>query len=235
MKLHSKVELKESVDQAFLDARSKIDNLQVAFVDLNNLKTINDVFGHSEGDLVLQGLSEAFAKQLDPEERCFRFGGDEFVILLKSRTKQDLELLFLRIEKNMRFNSNNISSLSVGVVSESSYSFLSEVIEAADILMYEAKLSEHRVLVRGDKVTKDTLRGRSAQDMFFRDYFTSMLKLVFQTYPHLKDMNGVVEDSRAWWKAYKRELKILSPVEVFDKLTKHLPIERNTYASKKSD
>jgi diguanylate cyclase (GGDEF)-like protein len=54
----------------------------VVFVDLDNLKTINDRYGHQKGDEVIRGVGNALHHILRPYDFAGRFGGDEFALLL---------------------------------------------------------------------------------------------------------------------------------------------------------
>ena len=56
--------------------------LAIMFLDLDRFKNINDVLGHSAGDLLLQSVAERLRKSLEEIYIISRFGGDEFVILL---------------------------------------------------------------------------------------------------------------------------------------------------------
>ncbi|QDV33809.1 GGDEF domain-containing protein [Tautonia plasticadhaerens] len=51
-------------------------------VDLDEFKAINDTFGHPEGDRVLRAAARTLGEQIRPVDRIFRFGGEEFVVLL---------------------------------------------------------------------------------------------------------------------------------------------------------
>jgi diguanylate cyclase (GGDEF)-like protein len=66
-------------------------------IDLDNLKTVNDTFGHHVGDCLLQTASERISAAVRPD-RTFRLGGDEFAIVLESDTAlQDLDGTAARI------------------------------------------------------------------------------------------------------------------------------------------
>jgi len=58
----------------------------VAVIDLDDLKVLNDRFGHAAGDAALMALAEAVRKCVRSEDLLFRWGGDEFVLLLKGET-----------------------------------------------------------------------------------------------------------------------------------------------------
>lgn len=55
---------------------------QVAYVDLDHFKSINDRFGHKVGDLVLSEVGQILQNGLRPSDHAFRYGGEEFVIIL---------------------------------------------------------------------------------------------------------------------------------------------------------
>lgn len=64
-----------------LRARHRRDALVVMFIDLDNLKTINDTCGHSVGDIVIRTCAERLRRALPATATLGRFGGDEFVAL----------------------------------------------------------------------------------------------------------------------------------------------------------
>ena len=70
-------------------------------MDLDDLKSINDRFGHAEGDLALS----VFAKKIECAGRdsdiCSRLGGDEFSLLLINTSKDSAENLIARLRKSI--------------------------------------------------------------------------------------------------------------------------------------
>jgi two-component system cell cycle response regulator len=57
--------------------------LALLFVDLDHFKSINDTFGHEEGDRVLRHVADAIPHVLRAEDSAYRYGGEEFVVLLR--------------------------------------------------------------------------------------------------------------------------------------------------------
>ncbi len=56
--------------------------LGVLFLDLDNFKTINDTYGHPNGDLVLRAVGEALRTEIREQDVCGRWGGEEFAIVI---------------------------------------------------------------------------------------------------------------------------------------------------------
>jgi diguanylate cyclase (GGDEF)-like protein len=54
----------------------------VALVDVDDLKTINDSLGHAAGDEVIRGVAKAIRSLVRPDDLVFRWGGDEFLVVL---------------------------------------------------------------------------------------------------------------------------------------------------------
>ena len=63
-----------------LECSEKKWELFIISIDMDDLKGINDKYGHSEGDIALKTFGEAMISAANEHEICSRFGGDEFVI-----------------------------------------------------------------------------------------------------------------------------------------------------------
>ena len=68
-------------DIAQLWKKENIPEMWLCFFDLNDLKMINDTFGHHIGDMALKQTFECISKAFDSSENCYRVGGDEFACL----------------------------------------------------------------------------------------------------------------------------------------------------------
>ncbi|RJS59311.1 GGDEF domain-containing protein [Bacillus sp. PK3_68] len=53
----------------------------LCFIDINNLKEVNDKYGHSEGDELIKSVCQEITKHIEKEDVFFRYGGDEFIIV----------------------------------------------------------------------------------------------------------------------------------------------------------
>jgi diguanylate cyclase (GGDEF)-like protein len=117
----------------------------VAVVDLDGLKVLNDRFGHAAGDAALLALAEALRACLGPEDLLFRWGGDEFVILLKGEGSTGAETRLVKLNDELMATpipgSDTPLDLraSVGVSEFSDAASLHRAIDEADRAMYTRK------------------------------------------------------------------------------------------------
>ncbi|MGY2895030.1 diguanylate cyclase domain-containing protein [Deinococcus sp. UYEF24] len=73
---------RRSFDQTIGQLSEQGRPYSVVMVDLDGMKTINDTLGHAEGDLLLQTFARQLTRGLHESDRAYRFGGDEFALLL---------------------------------------------------------------------------------------------------------------------------------------------------------
>lgn len=85
-------------EQYYEECRAAGSELAVFQIDMNKMKTINDRYGHSEGDFCLTVIADAMKKSAHLDEICIRAGGDEFVVLAKhyDQEKEDTYIQMVR-------------------------------------------------------------------------------------------------------------------------------------------
>jgi diguanylate cyclase (GGDEF)-like protein len=81
--------------------RRNVARCCVAFMDVDHLKAINDRNGHTVGDRVLAGLVEYVTGHLRPYDKVFRYGGDEFLLLLPQAALPDAQKAIERIRSGL--------------------------------------------------------------------------------------------------------------------------------------
>jgi len=127
-------------------------SLLLLFCDVDNLKKINDTFGHQEGDLALIRTADALEKSLRGSDILSRLGGDEFVALAWETSNQTQEIILRRLEKNLKKSSATepryALSLCVGVArfDPKRAITLGELMVEADKAMYAKKRSTQKVV-----------------------------------------------------------------------------------------
>jgi len=126
-----------------LQPKKKESVFSLAYLDIDNFKSINDKLGHSTGDLLLTTLAKAIKDCVRDTDIAARMGGDEFVILLASRNYDESVQIMNRMKEyaDEIMNKNNWPvSLSIGVVSFlSPDSKIDSLLFKADELMYKVK------------------------------------------------------------------------------------------------
>lgn len=76
-------------------------DMSCLMLDVDGFKSINDRFGHSIGDYVLQSIGKTLLGTVREEDFCFRFGGDEFTILLPKTSLPDAYRLAERVRESV--------------------------------------------------------------------------------------------------------------------------------------
>lgn len=74
--------LESSIDQDLAAAGRNAHPLSVIMLDIDHFKRVNDTYGHAVGDQVLIALGRLLLSVSRPRDRCFRYGGEEFVIVM---------------------------------------------------------------------------------------------------------------------------------------------------------
>ena len=118
--------------------------LSLLFMDLDDLKFINDSFGHDRGDEVLLALAGTLTKCVREGDEACRIGGDEFAVILSGMDKAGACRVAERIRSRFALNSFRETeklnpTLSLGVSSYSSFDSPESLQKRADEALYEAK------------------------------------------------------------------------------------------------
>ncbi|MGN1179722.1 MAG: GGDEF domain-containing protein [Suilimivivens sp.] len=119
----------------------KIENAAVIFFDLNNLKYINDEYGHAQGDKAIEKLSSVLYGYSCDRRRVYRIGGDEFLMIIDNPEQEETEKIISGAEKSLEEASADSKikiSSAVGTASGKGKDIL-KIVEEADARMYENK------------------------------------------------------------------------------------------------
>jgi len=128
-------------------AQRNAQSLLLFFCDVDNLKKINDTYGHREGDLALVRTADALERSFRGSDIVSHLGSDEFVVLAVEAANQTQEVMLRRLEKNLKKSSAAEScyelSVCVGVArfDPEHTSTLGELMVQADKAMNEKKRS----------------------------------------------------------------------------------------------
>ncbi len=138
--------LKEHIDQGLKESLREDKHLVLLFLDLDNFKNINDSLGHELGDLMLRTVANRLRTVLRENDMVARFGGDEFVVVLKeiadlTRAKLVAEKIMSGISKPISLKGRKVrTSASIGITLAPQDGTDPDIlIRNADLAMYRAK------------------------------------------------------------------------------------------------
>ncbi|MFW5816563.1 MAG: EAL domain-containing protein, partial [Wenzhouxiangella sp.] len=145
--LPNRILLGDRLAQAMSQARRNGQQIAVAYMDLDNFKTINDHHGHQAGDQVLRSVGQAISEVLRETDTVARPGGDEFVAILtglKAETQLDQLLcrLLARLDQPIQLDQGQVKvGLSIGVTlyPQAGEPEADQLLRQADQAMFEAK------------------------------------------------------------------------------------------------
>lgn len=89
----------EALEGAWLDYRATGKRYGLVLLDLNQFERINETFGHQGSDTVLARLSDTLKNQLRDSDAMGRWGGGEFLLLLRIKRESDLEIVTARLDR----------------------------------------------------------------------------------------------------------------------------------------
>ncbi len=123
----------------------------LAFIDIDNLKVINDTYGHDEGDYTIKSIAKVILHSVRSSDVVCRYGGDEFFIIFKNCTENTAEKIIARMYSVLKKLECTASkpyelSFSHGILSfnsESGYT-TANILQEADRRMYACKKSKKK-------------------------------------------------------------------------------------------
>lgn len=112
--------------------------------DLNNLKTVNDTYGHAKGDVLIRSAAEVIAETFESYGVVARMGGDEFVAVIGTADEEKLASLMKEFVQNIDRKNRVIKDLNMSIAygyasGSQSDSDIEKVYQTADDRMYEKK------------------------------------------------------------------------------------------------
>ncbi len=123
-----------------------IPQVSVIMTDINGLKLVNDTYGHEAGDELLKKYAKLLRQSFKQSDLFFRWGGDEFIVILKNTGEAESWELCNRLIKHCgkTFVKDIPLSVSVGLSSKFKGEDIDKAIREAEDMMYKNKLNESR-------------------------------------------------------------------------------------------
>ncbi|NCB10949.1 MAG: GGDEF domain-containing protein [Erysipelotrichia bacterium] len=160
--LYNRKYLDEFIDKKMPYELKEGTTYAVMFLDIDYFKMINDTYGHDAGDAILQKLSKTMKDAISENEFIIRFGGEEFLIIMKNPTQESALALANKINEDFSkliftFNNESFSkTVSIGYAFfPSDTDQIWKCIKFADLSLYEAKETGRNKVV---KFTKELLK-----------------------------------------------------------------------------
>jgi len=149
---HNRASLDYRMAAQIESARQSAGIFGLIYIDLDDFKQINDVYGHQAGDLYLTEVARRMRQQLRPGDVLARLGGDEFAALIPvAHSRADVEEIALRLERSFDdaldaggYVLQGSASVGLAIYPEDG-STKTSLLSAADAAMYVAKKTRRRV------------------------------------------------------------------------------------------
>ena len=127
----------------YADMETEPENISaLVSIDMNGLKHINDTRGHAAGDEALSALGLCFTRAVKTRQSVYRIGGDEFLVLCRHNTPEDVVQLVERIRKNVA-ETEYTCAIGYSCAGEQRKS-VTEMLRESDEMMYEEKARYYR-------------------------------------------------------------------------------------------
>ena len=131
---------RKKLDRKLNRLKAKGSVYTVIMLDIDNFKNINDSYGHSSGDLVIQRLGEILQRENKSGVKAFRYGGEEFTLLLTKDAQERASIIAERVRITMEsekwaFDKDYKITLSMGIASGSG----EDVLKRSDDNLYISK------------------------------------------------------------------------------------------------
>ena len=157
-----------SVLQKEMDRMERTRSIcSILMIDIDRFKSFNDTYGHAEGDRLLRELAELIRKTFRSIDSAFRFGGEEFVILLPETGAEGAWACAERFRTLLGARGFSASPVglpvrvtaSIGIMEHREGSDIDAMVRCADIAMYAAKNAGRNRTVRYDQLSGGSWKG----------------------------------------------------------------------------
>lgn len=158
--LHEKMEMGRPPKDRAPELREKQKPAAVLVLDIDNFKTVNDVYGHKAGDEILKRAARTLTETVRRGDYVCRWGGEEFVVVFRNATAQDIIDKFhggrtiagLSFETEANGEKTGIT-FSGGVTELTADESIEKAVERADRALYAAKNEGRNKIKNADEET----------------------------------------------------------------------------------
>ena len=191
----------------------------ILFLDVDNFKLINDTFGHDYGDKIIVETGKRLSSLESKDAKIGRFGGDEFLIIHKSRNVDTISDFLSKLESlfNEPFSIDNRSlflTISIGVaICPIHGNATKELVKKADMALYEAKKSGKNRFIIYDQNMIETLEDKVLFQSHVRKAFNNR-EFYMNYQPYFDIKKGCFTGAEALIRWNSVELGFVSPLKL---------------------
>ena len=132
--LSNRFRLNDYSEEAFQRAKEKKTSLVIEILDMDNFKGYNDLYGHQRGDECIQLVASAIKSMEEFGAHCFRYGGDEFMLIYEGITKEEAVEYAAELRKRV---------IDLGIIHRASK--ISDVMTISQGLCWDIPVQGHRL------------------------------------------------------------------------------------------
>jgi diguanylate cyclase (GGDEF)-like protein len=216
--------LHDRLEQALTRARKEDSLLALLFIDLDRFKIINDTYGHTVGDMLLQSAAERLRTCVRRNDVIARFGGDEFVVVMENLASRNeaasvADTVIESMGKPFRINNHDMYiGSSIGIVFSRDFEGNGEsMIKKADVAMFRAKSlgrNKYQFYV-ADMADESNARNQLEQSLY-QALERNELELFYQPQVHIK--SGRLRGAEVLLRWRHPTLGLVSPAQFIDLL-----------------
>lgn len=147
----------EQIELEFKRSKRYSRDLSLLMLDIDHFKLVNDNYGHQIGDIVLRKISSVIINLLRDSDLAFRYGGEEFMIILPETKSEDAINVAERMKQEIMNTQHNYASInftvtaSIGIVSikdmMDKFETIDDIIKKVDDNLYKAKNSGRNTII----------------------------------------------------------------------------------------
>ncbi|MCJ7792059.1 MAG: diguanylate cyclase [Dehalococcoidia bacterium] len=133
----------------------------IFMIDLDNFKAYNDTYGHPAGDILLGQIGKIIKSSVRNVDHAFRYGGDEFVVILPQTARDDAYVVAERVRGQIAVEMEKKAitvTCSIGLASyPTDGAVANELVDAADNALYHAKRTGGNRIILSSKILSEPL------------------------------------------------------------------------------
>jgi diguanylate cyclase (GGDEF)-like protein len=211
--------LKDRLEQQIMQARREEQTGALLYLDLDRFKEINDIYGHSVGDVVLTQTAERITNEIRDSDTVSRLGGDEFVVVMphtdgESQVRSTATRLLDRLAESFSVRGDDhFVSASIGIVMfPDDGDSVETLLKNADAAMYRAKeAGRSRFEFFSKKLNAESRRKIGLERDLRAAYNQGELEVYYQ--PQFDIFTGIISGAEALLRWEHHEEGFISPAE----------------------